>query len=59
MLDVEVPTNDKLQEWYLEIHDVETGTLVTALEILSPINKIHAEGRERYTREAEADLRAR
>ena len=48
MLDVEVPTNDKLQEWYLEIHDVETGTLVTALEILSPTNKIHAEGRKEY-----------
>ena len=48
VLDVEVPTNDKLQEWYLEIHDVETGTLVTALEILSPFNKIHAEGREEY-----------
>ena len=48
VLDVEVPTNDKLQEWYLEIHDVETGTLVTALEILSPFNKIHAKGREAY-----------
>ena len=44
VLDVEVPTNDRLQEWYLEIHDVETGTLVTALEILSPFNKIHAQG---------------
>jgi Protein of unknown function (DUF4058) len=48
VLDVEIPTNDKLQEWYLEIHDVETGTLVTALEILSPTNKIHSEGREAY-----------
>ena len=27
---------------------METGTLVTALEILSPTNKIHAEGREQY-----------
>jgi len=48
VLDVEVPTNDKLQEWYLEIHDVETGTLVTALEVLSPFNKLHAKGREEY-----------
>lgn len=48
VLDVEVPINDELQEWYLEFHDVETGTLVTALEILSPTNKIHAEKREQY-----------
>jgi hypothetical protein len=46
--DVEVPINDKLQEWFLEIHDVETGTLVTVLEILSPFNKIHPQGREEY-----------
>src|SRR5208337_4028069 len=45
ILDVEVPINDKLQEWFLEIHDVETGTLVTVLEILSPFNKIHPQGR--------------
>ena len=50
VLDVEVPTRDKLQEWYLEIHEVETGTLVTALEILSPTNKIHAEGRAEYVK---------
>ena len=48
ILDVEVPINDKLQEWFLEIHDVETGTLVTVLEILSPFNKIHPQGREEY-----------
>jgi hypothetical protein len=47
-LDVEVPINDQLQEWFLEIHDVETGTLVTVLEILSPFNKIHPQGREDY-----------
>ena len=50
VLDVEVPTRDKLQEWYLEIHDVQTGTLVTALEILSPFNKLHAKGREDYVK---------
>ena len=48
VLDVEVLINDKLQEWFLEIHDVETGTLVTVLEILSPFNKVHAQGREEY-----------
>ena len=53
MLDVEVPINDKLQEWFLEIHDVETGTLVTVLEILSRVNKIHAQGREEYIKKRE------
>ena len=48
VLDVEVPTNDKLQEWYLEIHEVVTGILVTALEILSPYNKLHPKGRREY-----------
>ena len=48
ILDVEVPINDQLQEWFLEIHDVETGTLVTVLEILSPFNKIHPQGLEDY-----------
>lgn len=48
VLDVELPINEKLEEWFLEIHDVETGTLVTALEILSPFNKCHPQGRTEY-----------
>ena len=48
VLDVEVAMNDQLREWFLEIHDVETGLLVTVLEILSPFNKIHTEGRAEY-----------
>jgi hypothetical protein len=58
VLDVKVPDNDRLQEWYLEIHDVETGTLVTTLEILSPTNKIHAEGREEYIAKRKRILRS-
>ena len=57
LLDVEVPINDKLEEWYLEIHDVERGTLVTALEILSPVNKIHAQGRKDYIEKRERIFR--
>ena len=57
ILDVDVPINDKLQEWFLEIHDVETGTLVTVLEILSPFNKIHPQGREEYIKKRDEDLR--
>jgi hypothetical protein len=48
VLDVEVPSEDQLEEWYLEIHEVEKGTLVTSLEILSPYNKIHEKGRQQY-----------
>jgi hypothetical protein len=48
VLDVEVPSEDQIEEWYLEIHEVEKGTLVTSLEILSPFNKIHEKGRQQY-----------
>jgi hypothetical protein len=59
MLDVEVATNDKFEEWFLEIHDVESGTLVTVLEILSPVNKIHARGREGYIGKRDRIFRSR
>jgi hypothetical protein len=48
VLEVEVPMNDEVGEDYLEIHEVRTGKLVTLLEVLSPTNKIHPEGREQY-----------
>jgi hypothetical protein len=48
VLDVEVPMNDEIGEDYLEIHEVRTGKLVTLLEVLSPTNKLHQEGREQY-----------
>ena len=50
MIDVEVPVLDELEEWFLEIRDVETRSLVTAIEILSPANKIHPRGRKLYMR---------
>jgi hypothetical protein len=50
VLDVELPEIDRLEEWFLEIHDVATGSLVTVLEILSPANKIHPNGRKKYVR---------
>jgi len=59
VLEVEVPIDDKLEEWFLEIHDVATGTLVTTLEILSPANKIHAKGREEYVEKRAKVLRSR
>ncbi len=48
VLDVEVATDDKLEEWFLEVHDVATDRLVTVLEVLSSVNKIQTRGREGY-----------
>jgi hypothetical protein len=59
VLDVDVVVNDELQEWFLEIHDVETGILVTVLEILSPFNKIHTEGRADYIKKRMRVLQSR
>lgn len=47
VLDVEVEI-DNVEEWYLEIHEITTGILVTSMEILSPANKLRTQGREAY-----------
>jgi hypothetical protein len=52
-LDVEVPTQERIDEWYLEIRDVGTGKLITVIEILSPTNKSHPPGRKQYLRKRE------
>lgn len=43
-----VPMTEKVQERYLEIRDVRSGVVVTALELLSPKNKRAGEGRRAY-----------
>lgn len=48
VLDVELPMNDKVSENYLVVYEVVTGKVVTILELLSPANKLHKEGREQY-----------
>lgn len=50
VLEVEVPMNDEVSENFLEVREVGTGKLVTILELLSPANKLHDEGREQYLR---------
>lgn len=50
VLEVEVPMQDEVSENFLEIHEVKTGKLVTVLELLSPVNKLHKQGREEYER---------
>lgn len=47
---VTVPILEEVNERYLEIREVATGTVVTVLEILSPKNKRTGEGRIAYER---------
>jgi len=48
ILQVDVPMSDKVEESFLEIHDVSSGKLITIIELLSPVNKLHKKGREIY-----------
>ena len=50
VLEVDVPMQDEVSETFLEIHEVKTGKLVTIVELLSPVNKLHRQGREEYER---------
>jgi hypothetical protein len=47
---VTVPIAEEVQERYLEIREVATGSVITAIEILSPKNKRAGEGRQAYER---------
>jgi hypothetical protein len=50
VLEVDVPMQDEVSENFLEIHEVKTGKLITIVELLSPVNKLHRQGREDYER---------
>ncbi len=43
-----LPIPEEVREGYLEIREVATGHVVTALEVLSPTNKRAGKGREAY-----------
>jgi Protein of unknown function (DUF4058) len=45
---VVLPQFEAVRERYLEIRDVQTHAVVTAIEMLSPSNKAPGEGREAY-----------
>jgi hypothetical protein len=47
---VTVPMTEEIIERYLEIRDVATGQVITAIELLSPKNKRTGEGRNAYER---------
>ena len=48
VITVELPVPDEIREAYLEVRDAYNGSLVTALEILSPSNKRLGRGRDLY-----------
>ena len=48
VLEVDVPMQDEVSENFLEVHEVKTGKLITIVELLSPVNKLHKQGREEY-----------
>ncbi|MCP2728943.1 DUF4058 family protein [Limnofasciculus baicalensis] len=45
---VEVPLPETVKQGYLEIREVATKEVVTAIELLSPVNKRSGEGRKQY-----------
>lgn len=59
VLEVDVPMNDEVGETYLEVHEVGSGKLVTVLELLSPVNKLHQKGRQDYEEKRSAIFESR
>ncbi|MBZ8180127.1 DUF4058 family protein [Oscillatoria salina] len=47
-LTVNLPIPETIKEGYLEIRDVKTKQVITAIELLSPTNKRSGKGREKY-----------
>jgi hypothetical protein len=45
---VAVPVPETIRQGYLEVREVATREVVTAIEILSPVNKRSGKGREQY-----------
>lgn len=45
---VQLPVPDQIREYFLEVRDLQSGRLVTAIELLSPTNKRPGAGRAEY-----------
>lgn len=45
---VQLPMPEEIRERYLEVRAVDTGELITVIEVLSPTNKRPGEGRRQY-----------
>jgi hypothetical protein len=48
VLEVDVPMEEEVGENFLEVRDVQTATVVTIVELLSPVNKLLGVGRAAY-----------
>ncbi len=53
---VTLPIPMEVRESYLEVRDIETGDVITAIELLSPVNKRTGEGRRTYEFKRQAIL---
>ncbi|WP_243146932.1 DUF4058 family protein [Scytonema sp. UIC 10036] len=53
---VMLPIPEEIRESYLEIRDIATGAVITAIEVLSPTNKRPGKGRETYEKKRNAVL---
>lgn len=53
---VNVPIPETIRQAYLEVREMGTGRVVTAIEILSPVNKRPGEGRETYCKKRQRVL---
>lgn len=52
-INITLPFLEEIKQSYLEIVDLEKGKVVTAIEILSPVNKRKGEGRKKYLKKRE------
>lgn len=53
---VTVPVPEYIKQAYLEVRDLATGSVVTAIEILSPVNKRSGDGRDTYLKKRQRIL---
>ncbi|MEM6836957.1 MAG: DUF4058 family protein [Cyanobacteria bacterium P01_C01_bin.120] len=53
---VTVPALEEVREPYLEIREIATGKVITAVELLSPANKRNGTGRQQYVSKRQSRL---
>ncbi|CBN57240.1 MULTISPECIES: DUF4058 family protein [Kamptonema] len=53
---VKVPASEKIKQTYLEVREMATRQVVTAIEILSPVNKRNGDGRITYLKKRQSIL---
>jgi hypothetical protein len=58
IVEITLPIVDEVDDYYLEIRDVQTQDLITVIELLSPIEKIDSERREAYLQRRQRIIRS-